>query len=132
MMIDQIEKLSDIRIPTSEKGTNTESVSIQIQRNAYIDKSLQTSKEDGSKEKSQEIRMPYCHPNHKSRYGKRQYQKLYKHHSSYRQTNYKFIKEERQNRQLVWKPKIRSSIKIVDQQKVPVKINLGWIDSQSI
>jgi hypothetical protein len=64
-----IEKLSDIQISTVEKGTNTKSVDVQIQNNAYIDKSLQTSKEYDSKEKSQEIRIPYRHPNHKSHYG---------------------------------------------------------------
>jgi hypothetical protein len=67
-MTDPIEKLSDIQIYTVEKETNTKSVDVQIQKNAYIDKSLQTSKEDDSKENSQEIRMPYRHPNHKSHY----------------------------------------------------------------
>jgi hypothetical protein len=66
MMVDSIERLSDIQILTLEKRINTESVSLQIQKNVYIDKSLQTSKEDGSKEKSQEIRMSYRHSNHKS------------------------------------------------------------------
>jgi hypothetical protein len=94
-MTGPIKKLSNIQISTSKKGTNTKLVSVQIQKNVYIDKSLQTSKEDGSKEKLQEIRMPYRHPNHKSHYAKRQDQKIYKQHSSYIQTNYKFIKEER-------------------------------------
>jgi hypothetical protein len=62
-MTDPIEKLSDIQISTVEKGSNTKLVDVQIQKNAYIDKSLQTSKENDSKEKSQEIRMPYRHPN---------------------------------------------------------------------
>jgi hypothetical protein len=67
-MTDPIEKLSDIQISTVEKGINTKLVDVQIQKNAYMDKSLQTSKEDDSKEKSQEIRMSYRHPIHKSHY----------------------------------------------------------------
>ena len=56
---------------------NTESIGAQIQKNAYIDKSLQTSREDGSKEQSQKIRTPYRHLDHKNRYGQRQDQKIY-------------------------------------------------------
>jgi hypothetical protein len=70
-MTDPIEKLSDIQISIVEKGTNTKSIDVQIQKNAYIDKSLKTSKEDDSKDNSQEIRMPYCHPNHKNHYDQR-------------------------------------------------------------
>ena len=55
-------------IANSCKVTNTKSIDVQIQKNAYIDKSLQTSKEYDSKANSQEIRMPYRHPNHKIRY----------------------------------------------------------------
>jgi hypothetical protein len=44
-MTDPIEKLFDIQISTVEKGTNTKSIDVQIQKNAYMDKSLQTSKE---------------------------------------------------------------------------------------
>jgi len=51
-MVVPIEKLSDIQIPTSEKRTNTKSIGAQNQKNADIDKSLQTSKADGSKEQS--------------------------------------------------------------------------------
>ena len=83
-MIDPIEKLSNIQISTSEKGINTMSINTQIQKNAYIDKSLQSSREDGSKEQWQEIRMPYRHPNHKSRYRQRQDQKTSKQYSSFR------------------------------------------------
>lgn len=129
-MTNPIEKLSDVQISTSKKGTNTKSINAPIQKNAYIDKSLQ--REYGSKEQSQENRMPYHHPNHKVGYGQRQDQKIYKQYSSFRQRNYKFEKQKRQNQQLGWKPKIRSSIQIVDQQKVPIKINLWWIDSQSM
>jgi hypothetical protein len=70
-MTDPIEKLSDIQISTAKKGTNTKSIDVQIQKNAYMEKSLQTSKEDDSKEKSLDIRMPYRHPNHKIHYDQR-------------------------------------------------------------
>ena len=67
-MTDPIEKLSNVQIRASKKGTNTELVDTLIQKNVYIVKSLQTSREDGSKEQSQEIRMPYCHPNYSYHY----------------------------------------------------------------
>ena len=49
-MIEPIEKSSNTEIQTSKKRTNTKSVDAQIQKNAYFDKSLQTSREDGSEE----------------------------------------------------------------------------------
>ena len=88
-----IEKLSDVQISASRKGTNTELIDTLLQKNASIDKSLQTSREDGSKEQSQEIRLPYHHRNRKNLYGQRQDQKTYKQYSSFKQRNYKFEKE---------------------------------------
>ena len=46
--------------------------------------------------------------------------------------NYKFEKEETQNRQLVWKPKIKNSIKTFDQRRVPMKVNLGWTNPHTM
>jgi ribosomal protein S27AE len=131
-MTDPIEKLSDIQISTVEKGTNTKSVDVQIQKNAYIDKSLQTSKEDDSKEKSQEIRMPYRHPNHKSHYDQRLGEEENKQCSSYQQINYHTEKEQRQNQQLVGKLKMRIPIRTIDHQTIPMKVDLGWITPQKM
>jgi hypothetical protein len=126
-MTDPIEKLSDIQISTVEKGTNTKSVDVQIQKNAYIDKSLKTSKEDDSKEKSQKIRMPYHHPNHKSHDDQRLGKEENKQRSSYQQINYHTEKERRQNQQLVGKLKMRIPIRTIDHQTIPMKVDLGWI-----
>ena len=65
-MTDPIDTLSNSQIQTPKKETNIESIDTQIQKNAYIDKSLQTSREGGSKEQSQKIRMPYRNTNHKN------------------------------------------------------------------
>ena len=92
-----IENLSKIQFQTLEKGTSVELIGAPNQKNINIGKLIQTSKEDALKEQSRETRMPYCHPNYKSHYGQQQDQKTYKQHSSYRQTNYKFEKEERPN-----------------------------------
>ena len=54
-MTNPIEKLLDVQISTSEKGTTTEPVDTPIRKNPYSDKSLQTSRKDDSKEQSQEI-----------------------------------------------------------------------------
>ena len=119
------------QIQALEKGTNMELVDAQIQKKAYIEKSLQTSQEHGSKEQSQKIMMPYRHlitridmdNNNIKRY-------IIIIFVSYKRTTN--VKKKRENQQLVWKSTIRSSIQIVDQQKVSIKINLGWIDSQSM
>jgi hypothetical protein len=121
-MTDPIEKLSDIQISTVEKGTNTKSIDVQIQKNAYVDKSLQTSKEYDSKEKSQEIRMPYRHPNHKSHYDQRLGEEENKQCSSYQQIKYHTEKERRQNQQLG----------TIDHQTIPMKVDLGWITPQKM
>lgn len=71
MMSDPIKKFSNFKISTLENRTNIEWVDAPIQKNVYTEKSLQTSREYGSKEQSQEIRMPYHHPNPKIHYGQR-------------------------------------------------------------
>ena len=55
-------------------------------------------------------RMPYRHPNHRSRYNQHQIKVENKHRSSYRQTNYNLENEQKQHRQLLWKTKLRSSV----------------------
>ena len=83
-MTDAIEKSSKVQIQTSEKGSNTKLVNAQIQKNNHIVPSLQASIENGSEKQSQKFlqapkvkvpgntsqatRLPYRHPNHKSRY----------------------------------------------------------------
>jgi hypothetical protein len=65
----EIEKLPVKKIQTSEKGTKIDLV-----------ESLEASKveESSIKQNSQEIRMPYRHPNHKNRYNQQQDQAKYK------------------------------------------------------
>ena len=58
--------------------------------------------------------MPYRHPNHRSRYNQHQIKAENQHHSYYRQTNYNLENEQKQHQQLLWKPKLRSSIREVD------------------
>ena len=50
MITNPIEKLLDTQTHTLEKETDVELVSTRIQKNAYIQNSLQTSTKDGSKE----------------------------------------------------------------------------------
>jgi hypothetical protein len=121
-MIDPIENLSDIQISTVEKGTNTKSNNGHIQKNAYVDRSLQTSKEYDSKERSQEIRMPYYHPNHKSPSDQRLGKAEDKQCSSYQQIKYHTEKERRQNQQLG----------TMNHQTIPMKVDLGWITPQKM
>ena len=87
-MNDAIKKSSKAQIQTSEKGSNTKLVNAQFQKNNHIVKSLQESTENGSKKQSQKslkapkVEVPkntsqgtqvsYHHPNHKSRYDRRQ------------------------------------------------------------
>ena len=66
--------------------------------------------------------MPYRHPNHQNRYDQRQGQKKHKQASCDVKT------EWRQNQQTEWKT--NSSIQQIDQQKVWMKIKLGWTTSQ--
>jgi hypothetical protein len=121
-MTDPIENLSDIQISTVEKGTNTKSNNGHIQKNAYVDRSLQTSKEYDSKENSQEIRMPYHHPNHKSPSDQRLRKEENKQCSSYQQIKYHTEKERRQNQQLG----------TINHQTIPMKVDLGWITPQKM
>jgi hypothetical protein len=121
-MTNPIENLSDTQILTVEKGTNTKSNNGHIQKNAYVDRSLQTSKEYDSKEKSQEIRMPYHHPNHKSHYDQRLGEEENKQCSSYQQIKYHTEKKRRQNQQLG----------TINHQTIPMKVDLGWITPQKM
>jgi hypothetical protein len=121
-MTNPIENLSDTQISTVEKGTNTKSNNGHIQKNAYVDRSLQTSKEYDSKEKSQEIRMPYHHPNHKSPSDQRLRKEENKQSSSYKQIKYHTEKERRQNQQLG----------TINHQTISMKVDLGWITPQKM
>lgn len=89
--LDELKNLLVKNIQTSNKGTNTNLVE------------LSKVEESSNKQDSQEKRMPYRHPNHKSCYDQRQCQEDYKKYSSYRETNYNIEKERRQNRQFMWK-----------------------------
>jgi hypothetical protein len=129
-MMDPIEKLFDIQIWIVEKGTNTKSVDVQIQKNAYIDKSLQTSKEYDSKENSQEIRMPYRHPNHKSRYFS---QSMYQQKQiTSMSKNITSTTSEGQNRSDRGSRNVSSSFQEPYKNPNPQKIKLGWADSFTI
>jgi hypothetical protein len=65
-----------------------------------VDRSLQTSKEYDSKERSQEIRMHYHHPTHKSPSDQWLGKEENKQCSSSQQIKYHTEKERRQNQQL--------------------------------
>jgi hypothetical protein len=121
-MTDPIENLSDIQISTVEKGTNTKSNNGHIQKNAYVDRSLQTSKEYDSKERSQEIRMPYHHPTHKSPSDQRLGKEENKQCSSSQQIKHNTEKERRQNQQLG----------TINHPTIPMKVDLGWITPQKM
>jgi hypothetical protein len=98
----EIENLLVQKIQTLEKETNTGPIELP-----------ETSKveERSNKQYSEEIRVPYRDPNHKSRYdqqqGQEEYkqcssyqqqrQEEYKQCSSYQQLNYNIEKEQRQN-----------------------------------
>jgi hypothetical protein len=119
----EIEKFLVQKFQTLEKETNTDPIGLP-----------KTSKveERSNKQYSEEIRVPYCHPNHKSRYDQQQGQEQYKQCSSYQQLNYNIEKERRQNRQLVWKPKMRNPIRTINHQTIPMKVDLGWITSKNM
>ena len=72
-MTDPIKKIPNT-IQTSKKGTNIDPIELP-----------ETSKaeERFNKQVPWDIRMPYCYPNHKNHYGRRQDQKIYKEYSSY-------------------------------------------------
>ena len=76
--------------------------------------------------------MPYCHLNYKSCYDLHQSQEENKKCSSYIQTSYNIEKEQRQYWQLFWNPKMRSSIRLIDHQTLPMKVDLGWITPQKM
>jgi hypothetical protein len=78
---------------TVEKGTNRKSNNGHIQKNAHMDRSLQTSKEYDSKEKSQETRMPYHPLNHKSHYDQQLGEEENKQCYSYQQIKYQTEKK---------------------------------------
>jgi hypothetical protein len=121
-MTNPIENLFDTQISTVEKGTNTKSNNDHIQKHAYMDSSLETSKEYDSKEKSQEIRMPYHHPNHKSPSDQQLRKEENKQCSSYKQIKYHTKKVQRQNKQLG----------TITPQTNPMKVDLGWITPQKM
>ena len=77
-------------------------------------------------------RMPYRHPNHISRYNQHQIKEENKYRSCYRQTNYNLENEQKQHQQLLWKPKLRSSVRADDHQTIPMTVDLGWITSQKM
>ena len=79
----------------------------------------------------QMAQMPYRHPNHRSRYNQHQIKAENKHRSSYRQT-YNLENEQKQHQQLLWKPKLRSYVRAIDHQTIPMKVDLGWITSQKM
>ena len=121
-MTDLVKKIPNI-VQTSEKGTNVDPIKLP-----------QTSKvEDiSNKQDPKEMWVPYRHPNHKSRYDQQQGQEESKQCSSYQQLNYNIEKERRQNRQLLWKPKIRNPIQKINHQTIPMKVDLGWITSRKM
>ena len=77
-------------------------------------------------------RIPYRQPNHRIRYNQHQIKAENKHRSSYRKTNYNLENEQKQHQKLLWKPKLRCSIRVVDHQTIPMKVDLGWITSQKM
>jgi hypothetical protein len=111
------------KIQTLEKETNIDLIELP-----------ETSKveERSNKQYSEEIRVPYHHPNHKSCYNQQQGQEEYKQCSYYQQLNYNIEKERRKNRQLLWKPKIRNPIRTINHQTIPMKVDLGWITSKKM
>ena len=118
-MIEQIKKLKDGKIEKSSELLSTS-------------KSYEAQTIEFSTSIPQTTRMPYRQPNYKSCYEQHQSQEENKKCSSYIQTNYNIEKERRQYRQLLWKPKMRSSIQLVDRQIVLMKVDLGWITPQKI
>jgi hypothetical protein len=119
----EIKKLPVKKIQTSEKGINTDLVELPI---------VSRVEERSNKQDSKEIQVPYRHPNHKSRYDQQQSQEEYEQCSFYRQLNYNIVKEQRQNRQLVWKHEMRSPVRTIDNQTVPMKVDLGWVTPQKM
>jgi hypothetical protein len=87
-----------------------------------VDRSLQTLKEYDSKENSQEIRMPYNHPNHKSPSNQQLRKEENKQCSSYKQIKHHTEKERRQNQQLG----------TINHPTIPIKVDLGWITPQNM
>ena len=119
----EIERLLVKKIQNLDKETNIDPIEL-----------LETSKVEkrSNKQYSEEIWVPYFHPNHKIRYNQQQGQEESKQCSSYQQLNYNFEKERRKNRQLLWKPKMRSPIRTIDHQKIPMKVDLGWVTPQKM
>ena len=74
--------------------------------------------------------MPYRYPNYRSRYNQHQIKEKNKHCSSYRQTKYNLENEQKQHQKLLWKPKLKSSVRAVDHQTISMKVDLGWIGSK--
>jgi hypothetical protein len=101
----EIEKLLVQKIQNLEKETNTDP--IELPKTSKVE-------ERSNKQYSEEIQVPYRHPNHKSRYDQQQGQEEYKQCSFYQQLNYNIEKERRQNRQLLWQPKIRNPIRTIN------------------
>ena len=104
----------------------------ELKKSSYLlstNKSLESQTIEVSTRVPQMARMPYHHPNHISRYNQHQIKAENNHRSSYRKTNYNLENEQKQHRQLLWKPKLRSSVRADDHQTIPMKVDLGWITS---
>jgi hypothetical protein len=88
--------------------------------------------EEGSnKQDSEEIRVPYHHPNHKTHYDQRQGQGEYK-QCSYRQLNYNIEKKTKTKSTTCMEAKTRNHIRAINHQTVPMKVDLGWITPQKM
>jgi hypothetical protein len=82
----EIENLLVQKIQTLEKEINT--YPIELPKTSKVE-------ERSNKQYSEEILVPYRHPNHKNRYNQQQCQEEYKQCSSYQQLNYNIEKERR-------------------------------------
>ena len=101
-MIEQIKNLKDEKLEKSSKLLSTS-------------KSHEAQTIEFSTSIPQTTRMPYRQPNYKICYEQHQSQEENKKCSSYIQTSYNIEKEQRQYRQLLWKPKMRSYIRLIKQ-----------------
>ena len=95
MLIEQIKKLKDEKLGKSLELLSTS-------------KSHEAQTIEVSTRVPQTTQIPYRHPNYKFFYDQHQIQEENKKCSSYIQTNYNIEKEQRQYRQLLWKPKMRN------------------------
>jgi hypothetical protein len=119
----EIKKFLVKKIPTSEKGIKTDLVELPI---------VSKVEESSNKQDSKEIRVPYHHLNHKSHYDQQKSQEEYEQCFFYRKLNYNIVKEQRQNQQLVWKPEMRIPVRTINNQAVPMEVDLGWVTPQKM